>query len=324
MDSSQNQNISPYSKTIPRRKTISEKAIKLFFGLNGLAALVFILLIFFFLMKEGYKAFEHINFTDYIYYQKATDGGTETVYQWYPTSEDPKYSLIPLIVGSLLTAIPAVVLSSVLGISVGIYLAEIAGTKVREILKPVIELFAGLPTVVVGFFMLVVGATFFQELFHPPNLLNASLASIGLSFIIIPIIASLTDDAMRAVPNETRMASYSLGATKWQTITRVVLPGAVSGLSAGIILGFGRAIGETMIVLMASGNAADLTFNIFRSVRTMTATIAAEMGEVSHESDHYFALFLIGAVLFLLTFILNIIADIILSKMKRKFSGSAV
>jgi phosphate transport system permease protein len=316
--------ISPYSKSIPRKKAITEKLVKIFFGLNGFAALLFILLIFFFILNEGYKAFNHISITDFIFFEKSLAEGSEFVYQWYPTSEEPKYSILPLIVGSLLTSLPAVIISSILGISVGIYLSEIAGPKVRELLKPVIELFAGLPTVVVGFFMLVVGATFFQELFNPPNLLNAFLASLGLSFIIIPIIASLTDDAMRAVPLETRMASYALGATKWHTITKVVLPGAISGVSAGIILGFGRAIGETMIVLMASGNAAELTFNIFRSVRTMTATIAAEMGEVAQESDHYYALFLIGVVLFLLTFILNIIADFIISKMKKRLSASEI
>ncbi len=321
MQKSIDNNISPYSKSIPRRKVFTEKAIKIFLGFNGFAALLFILLIFLFILNEGYKAFEHIKFTDFIYFEKTSGEESNYVYQWYPTSEQPKYSLLPLIAGSLLTSLPAVIISSILGISVGIYLSEIAGSKVRELLKPILELFAGLPTVVVGFFMLVVGATFFQELINPPNLLNAFLASLGLSFIIIPIIASLTDDAMRAVPLETRMASYALGATKWQTITKVILPAALSGVSAGIILGFGRAIGETMIVLMASGNAAELTFNIFKSVRTMTATIAAEMGEVAHESDHYYALFLIGVVLFILTFLLNIIADLIIAKMKKRLNA---
>ena len=169
-----------------------------------------------------------------------------------------------------------------------------------------------------GFFMLVVGATFFQDLLDPPNRLNAFLAALGLSFVIIPIIASLTEDALRSIPNQVRMASYGLGATKWQTIKRVILPASISGVSASVILGFGRAIGETMIVLMAAGNAANLTTNIFRSVRTMTATIAAEMGEVSHQSDHYYALFFIGIILFTITFILNLIAEIIINRMRKK------
>ena len=136
--------------------------------------------------------------------------------------------------------------------------------------------------------------------------------------IQIPIIASMTEEALKSIPNELRMASYGLGATKWQTISKVILPAAFSGVSASIILGFGRAIGETMIVLMASGNAANLTADIFKSVRTMTATIAAEMGEVSQGSDHYYALFFIGIVLFTITFFLNLIAEIIINKMRKK------
>ena len=181
-----------------------------------------------------------------------------------------------------------------------------------------IELFAGIPTVVLGFIMLVVGASFFNDLLNPANRLNAFVASIGLSFVIIPIIASLTEDALHSIPNDLRMASYGLGATKWQTISKVILPAAFSGVSASIILGFGRAIGETMIVLMCAGNAANLTTNIFLSVRTMTATIAAEMGEVSQGSDHYYALFFIGIVLFTITFFLNLIAEIIINKMRKK------
>jgi phosphate transport system permease protein len=136
--------------------------------------------------------------------------------------------------------------------------------------------------------------------------------------VIIPIIASLTEDALHSIPNELRMASYGLGATKWQTISKVILPAAFSGVSASIILGFGRAIGETMIVLMCAGNAANITSNIFLSVRTMTATIAAEMGEVSHGSDHYYSLFFIGIVLFTITFFLNLIAEIIINRMRKK------
>ncbi|HEX3074014.1 MAG TPA: phosphate ABC transporter permease subunit PstC, partial [Ignavibacteriales bacterium] len=228
------------------------------------------------------------------------------------------YSLIPLILGTLITAIPATIISTIFGIAVGIYLSEIAKDKSKEFLKPAIELFAGIPTVVLGFFMLAVGATFFQDLFNPPNRLNAFIGSIGLSFVIIPVIASLTEDALRSIPNELRMASYGLGATKWQTISRVIAPAAISGISASIILGFGRAIGETMIVLMATGNAANITADVFRSVRTMTATIAAEMGEVSHQSDHYYALFFLGVALFTITFILNLIAEVIINKMRKK------
>ena len=239
-------------------------------------------------------------------------------FEWYPTSTEPRYSLIPLILGTLLTAIPATIISTIFGVAAGIYLSEVANPKWKEFLKPLIELFAGIPTVVLGFIMLVIGASFFNDLLNPANRLNAFVAAVGLSFVIIPVIASLTEDALHSIPNDLRMASYGLGATKWQTISRVILPAAFSGVSASIILGFGRAIGETMIVLMAAGNAANITSNIFLSVRTMTATIAAEMGEVSQGSDHYYSLFFIGIVLFTITFILNLIAEMIINKMRKK------
>ncbi len=310
---------SRFKKKIKKGTRIKESFIKTFFALNGAMALVFIILIFIFLFKEGLRSFEHIGFVDFIFFDRSlSDGSLLRVFEWYPTSEEARFSLVPLILGTLVTAIPATLFSTILGVGAGIYLAEIAGARSKEILKPIVELFAGIPTVVIGFFMLVVAATFFNDLFDPTNRLNAFIAALGLSMVIVPIIASLTEDALRSIPNELRMASYGLGATKWQTISRVLLPAAFSGVSASIILGFGRAIGETMIVLMAAGNAANLTADIFRSVRTMTATIAAEMGEVSQGSDHYFALFFIGIVLFTITFFLNLLAEIIINRMRKK------
>lgn len=310
---------SKYGKRIKKFTRTKESLIKFFFAVNGMMALIFIILIFIFLFKEGFKALEHIGLLDFLFTTRtAADGTSETVFQWYPTSNEPRYSLIPLILGTLLTAIPATIISTIFGVAAGIYLSEVANPKWKEFLKPMIELFAGIPTVVIGFIMLVIGASFFNDLLHPDNRLNAFIASIGLSLVIVPVIASLTEDALHSIPNELRMASYGLGATKWQTVSKVILPAAFSGVSASIILGFGRAIGETMIVLMAAGNAANITSNIFLSVRTMTATIAAEMGEVSQNSDHYYSLFFIGIVLFTITFILNLIAEIIISKMRKK------
>jgi len=312
---------SSFGKKIKKSTRIKEGLIKYFFAVNGVMALVFIILIFVFLFKEGFKAMDHIGLFDFVYLnQVQSDGSVQRVYEWYPTSEEARYSLIPLILGTLLTAIPATIISTFFGVAAGIYLSEIANPKLKEFLKPMIELFAGIPTVVLGFIMLAVGASFFNDLLNPENRLNAFIASIGLSFVIIPVIASLTEDALHSIPNDLRMASYGIGATKWQTIRHVILPAAFSGVSASIILGFGRAIGETMIVLMASGNAANITANIFNSVRTMTATIAAEMGEVSHGSDHYYALFFIGIVLFTITFILNLFAEIIINRMRKKNS----
>ena len=310
---------SKYAKKIRKSTRIKEGFIKFFFAVNGAMALVFIILIFVFLFKEGFKALEHMGLIDFIFLDRPEfDGTVNRVYEWYPTSEEPRYSLMPLLLGTLLTALPATIISTIFGVAAGVYLSEIANPKFKEFLKPLIELFAGIPTVVLGFIMLVIGASFFNELLHPANRLNAFIAALGLSFVIIPVIASLTEDALHSIPNELRMASYGLGATRWQTITRVILPAAFSGVSASIILGFGRAIGETMIVLMASGNAANITTSIFNSVRTMTATIAAEMGEVSQGSDHYYALFFIGIVLFTITFFLNLIAEVIINKMRKK------
>jgi len=310
---------SPYSKKISLSVRVNEKIIEYFFAANGIVALVFVILIFVFLFKEGIRAMDNIGLLDFIFFdQTQLDGTTKTLYEWFPTSEEARFSLVPLIVGTLMTAIPATLISTFFGVAAGVYLSEIAHPKAREFLKPLIELFAGIPTVVIGFLMLVVGATFFDDLLSPPNRLNAFIAALGLSFVIVPIIASMTEDALRSIPTDLRMASYGLGATKWQTISRVILPAAFSGVSASIILGFGRAIGETMIVLMAAGNAANITSDLFLSVRTMTATIAAEMGEVSQGSDHYYALFFIGIVLFTITFFLNLLAEVIINKMRKK------
>lgn len=310
---------SPYKKLVSSRIEIKETLIRFFFMVNGYVAVLFLLLIFIFLLQEAFSVIIEPGVEDFIYSERTDSGGESSkVFEWYPTSDDPRYSLVPLIMGSLLTALPATIISTFFGIILGIYLAEIASDRLREILKPAVELFAGIPTVVMGFFIIAVGATLFQDLFGFLNRLNAFVASLGLSLIIIPIIASLSEEAMRSVPVKLRMASYALGATKWQTIIKVVIPSALSGISAGIILGFGRAIGETMIVLMATGNAAELTFDIFRSVRTMTATIAAEMGEVSQQSSHYYALFFIGVVLFVVTFLLNLIAALVLRRMNKK------
>ncbi len=312
-------NDSIYGKKISLSVRVKEKIIEYFFAVNGAVALIFIILIFIFLFKEGINALNDIGVLDFIYFdQVQLDDSIKRLYEWYPTSSEERYSLIPLIVGTLLTAIPATIISTFFGVAAGVYLSEIAKPKAREFLKPLIELFASIPTVVLGFLMLAVGASFFDDLLAPTNRLNAFIAALGLSFVIIPIIASMTEDALRSIPNDLRMASYGLGATKWQTIRRVILPAGFSGVSASIILGFGRAIGETMIVLMAAGNATNITTDLFLSVRTMTATIAAEMGEVSQGSDHYYALFFIGIILFTITFILNLIAEIIINKMRKK------
>ena len=305
-----------YSKKKENRTHLKEKAVKIFFFANGVTAFFFFCLIFLFLLKESVTALSIIDMGELI----SHSSGNGNILQWYPTSEEPYYSLIPLLLGSLLTSVSAIIISSFFGIIIGIYLSEFAGVRVKEILKPVMELFSSIPTVVIGFFMLVIGATFVQDIFFTDQRLNAFVASLGLSIIIIPTIATLTEEVFRNVPQDIRIAATALGATKWQLFKRIIFPTAKKGISSAIILGFGRAIGETMIVLMVSGNAGNITGNIFKGVRTMTATIAAEMGEVTHNSEHYYVLMLIGMFLFIITFVMNFIAEILLSLYKRKES----
>lgn len=301
------------------RQRIQEFIIEKLLFAGGIAAIVFIALIFIFLFKEGIRAFFLIKPIEFIgTYILDFDDNRVFACMWQPVGESGKYSIIPLLIGSFLVALPATVISTVLGVGCGIYLAEIASIRIRDIVKPAIELLAGIPTVVIGFLCLTILATFIQNVFHTTFRLNAFVGAIGVSLVIIPVIASITDDALRAVPNELREASYGLGATKWETIWKAVVPAGISGVTASIILGMGRALGETMIVIMATGNAALVTGNIFSSVRTMTATIAAELGAVPQGGEQYCALFLVGAILFFITFALNLIAEIIISRMRKK------
>ncbi|HEX5033533.1 MAG TPA: phosphate ABC transporter permease subunit PstC [bacterium] len=301
------------------RQRLGERVIEIFLACNGYLAILLILLIFLFLFKEGLMAFKTISPLQWIGNKTLDYEGRETFsFLWQPVSSSPKYSLLPLLAGSFLVALPATLISTVIGIGCGIYLAELASQRVREVLKPVVELLAGIPTVVIGFLALSVLATWVQEVFHTTFRLNAFVGALGVSLVIIPTIASMTEDALRAVPNELREASYGLGATRWETLSKVILPAGVSGISAAILLGMGRALGETMIVLMATGNAALFTANIFSSVRTMTATVASELGAVAQGSEQYYALFFVGAVLFSITFLINLVAELVVERMRRR------
>jgi phosphate transport system permease protein len=304
-----------------RMRRISEWLVEKFLLLNGVAAVVLIGLIFAFLFKQAAGAILHIppsswwgaTETDF-------DGNPVNVHLWQPNGDRPKYSLLPLLVGSFLVAVPAVLIAGVIGLATGVYLAEIATDRIREIIKPIVELLAGIPTIVIGFFCLATLATLLQNALGTQFRLNAMVGAIGVSFVVIPVIASLIDDALRAVPNYLREAAYAMGATRWEMISRVAVPAAVSGITAALILGMGRALGETMIVLMATGNAGQITLNPFVSVRTMTANIAAELGAVPQGGEWYQALFFVGAVLFTITFLLNLIAEMVVSRMRRKLA----
>lgn len=242
--------------------------------------------------------------------------------EWQPISANPRYGLLPLFIGSLNVTLVAVFLAAPLAILAAIFSTFFAPRKLREVIKPTIELLAGFPSVVVGFFALVTIATLCQNLFGFTYRLNAFIGGLALSLAVIPIIYTVTEDALSAVPKYFTEASYALGANKWQTAFKVVVPAATPGIFAAMLLGVGRAFGETMIVLMATGNAAQFTFNLFKPVRTMSATIGAEMAEVVFGDVHYGVLFLIGAFLFIFTFTLNAIAEFyVRNKLMKRFSG---
>jgi len=241
---------------------------------------------------------------------------------WQPVGETPKYGLFPLIIGSLKVTLIAILLGAPLAILAAIYSALFAPKKIKEIIKPAIELLASFPSVVVGFFALVTLATFFQELFGWTFRLNSFIGGLAMALAVIPIIYTVTEDAITAVPKFMSEASLALGANKWQTALFVVLPAATPGVFAALLLGFGRAFGETMIVLMATGNAPLATLNPFEPVRTLSATIGAEMAEVVFGDTHYTVLFLIGSLLFIVTFLLNAVAEFyVRAKLMKRFRG---
>jgi phosphate transport system permease protein len=244
-------------------------------------------------------------------------------YSWQPVSKEPKYSLMPLLQGTLKVTIIAMLFSIPVALGAAVFTAEFASRWTREIIKPVIEMLAGFPSVVLGFFALIVMASWIQDLFNFDFRLNAIIAGLALSLAVVPIIYTVCEDALSSVPRKLREASWALGATRAETTMRVVLPAAMPGIFAGIVLGFGRAIGETMIVLMASGNASISSWLFSDSTRTLPATIAAELAEVVFGSPHYRVLFFIGLLLFLITFVLNSTGSWVISRLRNRLSGES-
>jgi phosphate transport system permease protein len=281
-----------------------EKAI----ALCGIATILFVILIFVFLLRDALPVLKAAPLPAMLFGK-----------DWYPTDVEDMglpaaecFGMLPLILGSLLVTVGAIVVGVPLGVAAAIYIGEVASPRVREILKPTVEVLAAIPSVVIGFIGLVLLAPFMQNAFHLNTGLTALTGAIMLAFMAMPTIISISEDALHAVPQDYKAAAYALGATKWQTIWRVLVPAARSGILAAIMLGVGRAIGETMTVLMVTGNAAVIPASwqaLLGPVRTLTATIAAEMGETAHYSAHYNALFLIGAILFAITFVINLVAD---------------
>jgi len=241
---------------------------------------------------------------------------------WQPVSEVPKFSLVPLAVGALKVTLIGLLIAAPIAILAAIFTTAFAPKWLREIMKPSIEILAGFPSVVIGFFCLITISSVIQSIFGTVYRLNSFVGGIGMALAVIPIIYTVTEDALAAIPKLYKEASLALGASRWQTTFRVILPAATPGVFAAIILGFGRAFGETMIALMATGNAALTSWDIFESVRTLSATIGAEMAEVDFHGVHYGILFLIGALLFIVTFSLNAIAEFwVRKKLLKKFQG---
>jgi phosphate transport system permease protein len=295
----------------------------------AISAILAIVLIFVFVAKEALPLFwepeaqEEIGGLSALVVARQWDGYDEPTHVWQPVAEPPKLDIVPLFVGTLKVTALAMLFSVPLAILAAIYVSQYAGRRSRELLKPAIELLASIPSVVLGFFALIVLASVVHDTFGTTYRLNAMVAALALSLAVVPVVFTITEDALRAVPRELTHAALALGARKHQVVLRVVLPAALPGIAAAIILGFGRAIGETMVVLMASGNAAVMeVFDPTSSARTVTATIASELGEVTQGDPHWRVLFLLGTVLFLITFVLNRAGASFVERVSRRLTAT--
>jgi len=292
------------------------------------SAVLAIALIFIFIAREAAPMFWEASFSEEVqlrdlFVAKQWPGYDEAVYIWQPVGGHPKFNVLPLFLGTLKVTVLAMLFSVPIGVGCAIFLAMYAPRRLREWVKPFIELLAGIPSVVLGFFALMVIATWAQDTFGFAYRLNAVVAAMGLSLAIIPVIFTIAEDALQAVPRSLSDAALALGARRYQIALRVVVPAAIPGIAAGVVLGFGRAMGETMIVLMASGNAAIMEpGNFATSVRTITATVAAELGEVAVGDPHWRVLFLLGAMLFVITFVLNLLGDLAISRLHQKLTAT--
>lgn len=281
-----------------------EKSFKLITYIEALASIMLLLGIIFSVFAEGIPLFKTIKIAEFLFGR-----------DWYPThGEAPQFGIWNLLIGSLLATFGALVIAVPLGLGSAIFISEIAGSRLREIAKPVIELLAAIPSVVYGLFGMAVLAPFVRTLFNVSTGLNLLSTSIILGLMVVPIIASMSEDALSTVPKQLREASLALGATPWETISKVVVPAARSGIVGSVLLGFGRAIGETMVVLMVAGGSAQIPRSIFDSLRPLTSTIAAEMGETVVGDLHYRSLFAIAILLFIITFVTNMFTEIVILK----------
>jgi phosphate transport system permease protein len=284
-----------------------EAIIEKTFSVTGFACIVVLFLIMLFLFREGLPIFREISVSDFLL-------GSS----WYPTSDHPRYGIMPLIVASVTVTLVASVIAVPFSLAIALYLSELASSRAREIIKPVIEIIASIPSVIIGFLGMIVLGPFLQRHLGLDSGLNLFNAALMLAFMAIPTIASISDDAISSVPMHLKEASYALGANRWQTMFHITIPASLSGIWTAIILGISRVIGETMVVLMVAGGSAVIPRSLFSPVRPLTSNIAAEMAEASVGGSHYHALFAIGIVLFIITFIFNIVAEYFSSRYKFK------
>jgi len=289
-----------------RARQKKEQGIRVFFLGIALASITTLGLIVLFLFMEGLPIFKEVSLRDFLFGR-----------YWYPTDDPGEFGIFALIVASVAVTVVSSAISIPLGVMTALYLAEIASSRLREWVKPIVELLAALPSVVIGFFGMVIVAPFLQDILDVATGLNLFNASLMLAFMSIPTICSISEDAIFSVPAELKEASLALGATHWETIARVIIPASLSGICTAVILGMSRAIGETMVVLMVAGGAAMVPSSLFDPVRPMPASIAAEMAEAPFRGDHYHALFATGIVLFVFTLLFNLVADHISSKYRQ-------
>ena len=294
------------------KKSIKEKSIKTILFLSAVSAIIVIFSIIFFLLRDALPIFQTAGIWEFL-----------SSVKWDPTGEPQNYGAFSLILGTLLVTIGAMVIAIPLGLGSAIFISEIASPKMKSIIKPAIELLAGIPSVVFGFFGLIVLTTWLRISFNQPSGESWLAGSILLGIMAIPTITSVAEDAISSVPREYKEGSLALGATRWQTISKVIIPGALSGITAAIILGIGRAIGETMAVMMVCGNPTyglipQPITNVFYPIKTLTSTLGIEMGEVATGSNHYYALFGLALILLIITLVVNVVATIILNRLKEK------
>ncbi len=308
-------------------KTLGEKLIEAAIHASAAVAIVGLVLIFLFIGREALPVLTDPHARkeaslSKLFLPQAPKPGAPKQFRWQPISKVPKYSLLPLFVGTVKVTLVSLLFAIPLALGAAVFTSEFSPPWLREIVKPVIELLAGIPSVVLGFFALMVMATYVQDFLRLDFRLNTITTGLALGLAVIPVVYTVAEDALSSVPQSYREGSFALGATAWQTAWRVVLPAAFPGIFAACVLGLGRAIGETMIVLMASGNAAVLSWNPAHPFRSLSATIAAEMGEVMRGGAHYHVLFFTGVLLFIFTFLINLTGQAFVKRFREKLSGT--